>query len=129
MLLAIGNFLSYLVQDDRGRFRTSYSLDSKTVSTTSTLDDQLAAIRALLKSSEILRNDLHRWVAIDGYFALNHNFWRTEKGFYSENDKAPSFRQLTEMAYIFRELKAFLPNASRPQLDKMGEYFDRAIAR
>lgn len=120
LIMTLANFISGRMQDENGLFRHSIDLDSGRFNEATDLRDQLLPIRALVVASEILKSDLYRWAAVDGYFALNTHLWDPATGYYRNQKRvAPRLDEMLEIALTLERMQPLLSSESLSQLKRI----------
>ncbi len=106
LTMALSNLLTHqLMPDETGGMAASYDLQIGTNSVTAkTLLDQVYAIEALLRASEITGMEMYKKASYGLYFNLNQNFWDEKLQFYVGNDvtrtRATPFEILTTLRIL-----------------------------
>ncbi|MEQ1875997.1 MAG: hypothetical protein ABL958_05080, partial [Bdellovibrionia bacterium] len=123
LIMTAANFLSNRMQDEQGVFRHSHDLAKNTFEPAKNISDQLRPIRALLKAGDVLGSDLYRWAALDGYYALNAEFWA--HGYY--NGPAGKPLRLDELLELNQTLARIKPLLEGESLEQLNWVLDRSV--
>lgn len=121
LLLALANFISHEMTDSSSLISSQYSLESLKVEKSPALvEDQVAAIQALLTTWEATQIDAYLWSAQDIYFAMNRELFDPNENFYVNSDRSSlDFPQKVKTLLALSRLKKHLPKASHDQLEKI----------
>jgi len=122
LTIALANFISSQLLDEKSLVQTSYSLKSmqKVRNANFQIEDQALAMRALLSAWEVTGIEAYLWTAHEIYFALNKNAFSMNEHFYVNGDGSSlSFPQKVQVLRALVEVQPSLPLASQHQLNRI----------
>ncbi|MNJ91285.1 hypothetical protein D3C87_89350 [compost metagenome] len=130
LVIALGNFISTQLLTEKSLVRSSYHLQTKTQTPLSTymVEDQMFAIKALVKAWEITKIDPYLWSAKEIYFSMNKNLFNKNEEFYLNGDGSKiGFPEKISTLVAIAELFPHLPSESQLQLLKVSDPWIKAI--
>ena len=121
LILGLANYLSHQFRAENGLIR--HELQAKTQSPSPksfSAMDQALALRALVRASQDLRNDIYPWEAVDILFSMNKELFDQAAGFYrSEGEPQLTPWALTQTLRALEAVRAHVPPTSQKQIDRI----------
>lgn len=120
LIIGLANYLSHEFRSEQGLIRHELLASTQTPTrTTYSLLDQALAIRALVRASSELKNDLYHWEASDILMSMNRHMFNRETGFYIKPETRLSPVVLTQTLRALQLVAPHLPEASRRQVERL----------
>lgn len=122
LIVAMANFISNQLTSEKSLVQNQYYLHEMLRSNNPdyVVEDQVIAIRALMKAYALTGIDAYQWSAQDIYFAMNRTMFDAREGFYVNGDGTPlDLPAKTQALLALYELRPVLPAASQRQLERL----------
>lgn len=132
LIIALANLLSQKMVSHNDLINSEFNLTSqKSVETNSySLRDQVAVIEALIETYQLTGIEAYVWRAEAIYYSMNKHLYNPDSGFY-QNAGGPTLsatERINTVKTLLR-LRPYLPEKSRPQLDRILGPWTKALLK